>query len=113
MKGTNEDSGHLADVLAGVLRRAVGEGHQYERALPHLLVCCDPQTGQATYSGPFRSRQAAELVTEHERRSCGPDSGLIFYTSPLYPPLDLAAFAQHRADRRHDARPHRPAGRTA
>ena len=113
MRSTNEDPGHLADVLAGVLRRAVVEGHHYERALPHLLVCCDQETGHATFSGPFRSRQAAELVIQHEQRSCGPDSGLSFYASPLYPPLDLAAFARHREGRRHDVTPHRPEGRTA
>jgi len=103
MMATNKDAAHLADVLAGVVRRAVVDAHCYESRLPHLLVCADPEYGFTSYSGPFRSRLAAEVVAQHERRGSGPDSRLIFYAAPLYPPLDLAALARLRTDRRADA----------
>ena len=104
----NEDWGHLADLLAGVVRRAVGEAHRYESNLPHLLVCADPESGFASYSGPFRSRRAAEVVAQYERRSSGPDARLTSYAAPLYPPLDLAALAQRQTDRRGHAPPRQP-----
>jgi len=84
-------SRHLTDALARVLYRAIEESHRYESGLPHVLVCTDRVTGEATFSGPFCSLDAAERVAAHERRSAGADSTLSFRASPLYPPLDLAS----------------------
>jgi len=85
-------SRHLADVLAGILFQAIEESRRYESALPHVLVCTDRVTGEATYSGPFCSLDAAARVAAHERRSAGADSTLSFQASPLYPPFDLATY---------------------
>lgn len=93
MRDMSMEYRYLADVLTGVVRRALEEADEYERGLPHVLVCSDPANEITTYSGPFRSQQAAELVAEHERRTAGADNGLVFYASPLYPPLDLAVLA--------------------
>jgi len=91
MVDANDTSRHLAAVLAGVVYEAIEEAHRYESGLPHVLVCTDLLTGDATVSGPFHSLDAAERVADHERCSAGADSTLSFHASPLYPPLDLAS----------------------
>lgn len=85
MVDDNVTSRHLADVLAGVLYQAIEESQRYESRLPHVLVCTDLLTGEATFSGPFCSLAAAERVADHERCSAGTDSTLSFQASPLYP----------------------------
>jgi hypothetical protein len=87
----DDTSRRLAQVLAGVLHKAIEESRRYESGLPHVLVCTDGVTGEATFSGPFPSLVAAERVAEHERRCAGWDSSLMFHVSALYPPLDLEA----------------------
>jgi hypothetical protein len=92
MLDAHETSRHLADVLSGVLHRAIAESQRYESGLLHVLVCMDLINGQSTFSGPFSSREAAERVAAHERRSAGTDSTLTFEASPLYPPLHFGEF---------------------
>ncbi|RNL62547.1 hypothetical protein EFK50_12320 [Nocardioides marmoriginsengisoli] len=78
------------EALEVLVRGVLGDIDRYEAQLPHLVVCVDLSLGDATFSGPFASYAQAQQVADHERRSVGPSSQMIFRVTPLYPPLRLA-----------------------
>lgn len=75
------------DAVQEVLNRVLGSVEAAEVEMPHIVICCDEETGSETYSGPFPSGLAALVFAESEcavDRELNDGTPLRFRVAALY-----------------------------
>lgn len=78
----------MVEVLRAFVRDALSLEARNEIELPHIVICRDPETGAASYTGPFPEAVAALVFAEQESerdRDFNPDGAMVFEVAALFP----------------------------
>ena len=96
MSTDNDDGGwreELIEAVHALVRDAVTAEALREIDLPHIVICRDPETGVASYTGPYRDGLEALIFAERESErdlEFNPDGAMKFEVSALFPVENVA-----------------------